>query len=46
MLRPGQWSDLIERLGEIENPVVPTNPSRFSITVEKKKRASDAHQGE
>jgi hypothetical protein len=46
VLRPGQWSDLIDRLGEIENPVVPTKPSRFSIPVHKHKRASDAHQGE
>jgi hypothetical protein len=46
VLRPGQWSHLIHRLGEIENPVVPTRPSRFSIPVQKAKRASDAHQGE
>jgi hypothetical protein len=45
VLRPGQWSDLIERLGKIENPIVPTKPSRFAIKV-KKKRASDAHLGE
>ena len=31
MLRPGQWDDLLERLREIENPVVPTVPSRYSI---------------
>jgi len=24
LLRPGQWSDLVERLGELDNPVVPT----------------------
>jgi hypothetical protein len=46
VLRPGQWSDLIDRLGKIENPVVPTKPSRFSIPVKKHKRASDAHLGE
>jgi len=28
VLEPGQWSDLISRLGEIENPVVPTKPSK------------------
>ena len=28
ILKPGQWSDLIDRLGEIDNPVVPTKPSR------------------
>jgi hypothetical protein len=47
ILEPGQWSDLVDRLGEIENPVVPTKPSKYAIPVAKKaKRASDAHQGE
>jgi hypothetical protein len=45
VLEPGQWSDLISRLGEIENPVVPTEPSKYSLPA-KKKRASNAHQGE
>ena len=34
VLEPGQWSDLLERLREIENPVVPTGHSRFSLRVE------------
>src|ERR687891_2697898 len=46
VLEPGQWSDLISRLGEIENPVVPTKPSKYALPVEKKKRASHAHEGE
>jgi hypothetical protein len=46
VLKPGQWSDLVERLGEIENPVVPTEPSKYSLPAENKKRHSDAHQGE
>jgi hypothetical protein len=45
VLEPGQWSDLISRLGEIENPVVPTKPSKYSLPAQKK-RASHAHQGE
>jgi hypothetical protein len=45
VLEPGQWSDLIDRLGEIENPVVPTKPSRYALPA-KKKRASNAHLGE
>src|SRR5215218_7658993 len=45
VLEPGQWSDLITRLGEIENPVVPTKPSKYALPA-KKKRASRAHQGE
>jgi len=46
VLKPGQWSDLLERLRKIENPVVPTKTSKYAIPVEKKKRASRAHQGE
>ena len=47
VLEPGQWSDLIARLREIENPVVPTTPSKYSLPVEKKgRRASHAHVGE
>jgi hypothetical protein len=45
VLEPGQWSDLIGRLREIENPVVPTKPSKYSLPA-KKKRASKAHVGE
>jgi hypothetical protein len=42
VLEPGQWNDLIHRLGQIENPVVPTSPSKFAIPV----RGSRAHLGE
>jgi hypothetical protein len=45
VLKPGQWSDLLDRLGEIDNPVVPTKPSKYAIPV-KKHRASNAHNGE
>ena len=44
VLEPGQWSDLISRLGEIENPVVPTKPSKYALPA--KKRSSHAHLGE
>jgi hypothetical protein len=44
VLKPGQWSDLIDRLRELENPVVPTKPSKYAVPVEKP--ASDAHAGE
>ena len=30
VLKPGQWTDLIGRLSQIQNPVVPTSPSRYS----------------
>ena len=45
MLKPGQWSDLLARLRKIENPVVPTKPSKYALPVKKTKRASDAHRG-
>ncbi len=44
VLKPGQWSDLLNQLRKIENPVVPTKPSKYSLPA--KKRASDAHTGE
>jgi hypothetical protein len=45
VLKPGQWDDLLSRLSEIENPVVPTAPSKFALPVDGD-RASDAHVGE
>jgi murein DD-endopeptidase MepM/ murein hydrolase activator NlpD len=45
VLKPGQWEDLIERLGRIDNPVVPRRTSRYSLPA-KRKRSSDAHRGE
>jgi len=44
VLEPGQWSDLIARLREIDNPVVPTEPSKYALPV--RKRGSDSHAGE
>ncbi|HEX2070705.1 MAG TPA: lytic murein transglycosylase [Thermoleophilaceae bacterium] len=44
VLEPGQWSDLIARLREIDNPVVPTEPSKYSLPADKP--ASHAHGGE
>jgi hypothetical protein len=46
VLKPGQWTDLISRLRELDNPVVPTKPSKFSLPAGKHRRASDAHAGE
>jgi hypothetical protein len=45
VLGPGQWSDLISRLGDIENPVVPTKPSKYALPAHPK-RSSQAHVGE
>jgi hypothetical protein len=46
VLGPGQWSDLVSRLGDIDNPVVPTKASKYSLPVRKARRASTAHAGE
>ena len=47
VLAPEQWTDLMSRLREIENPVVPTKPSKYALPAKKgSKRASQAHQGE
>jgi hypothetical protein len=34
LLKPDQWQKLIGRLGEIQNPKVPTSPSRYSLPAE------------
>jgi hypothetical protein len=44
VLKPEQWIKLIDRLGDIDNPTVREQPSRFSVKVVK--RASRAHHGE
>jgi hypothetical protein len=35
VLKPGQWNKLVDRLGKIDNPVVPTKPSKYAIRVQK-----------
>ena len=50
MLKPDQWRRLIDRLGEIDNPAVPTKPSDASLPAAKgnkhRDRASGAHLSE
>ena len=54
ILKPAQWERLIDRIGKIDNPSVPTSPSRYTIPSEnghgekasKRRRASSAHLGE
>jgi len=47
VLKPGQWVKLIDRLGQIDNPVVPVKPSKASLPVTAADRAaSRAHLGE
>jgi murein DD-endopeptidase MepM/ murein hydrolase activator NlpD len=49
MLKPDQWQRLIDRLGEIDNPTVPTKPSDAALPAgdgKGDKRASNAHLSE
>jgi hypothetical protein len=46
VLKPGQWSDLISRLKNLQNPVVPTKPSKYALPAQSKQRSSAAHSGE
>jgi hypothetical protein len=31
VLKPGQWDTLVQRLGQIQNPSVPTTPSKYAL---------------
>ncbi|MBA2644140.1 MAG: hypothetical protein H0U80_01700, partial [Solirubrobacterales bacterium] len=44
ILKPQQWIDLVSRLGEIENPHVRAQPSRYAVKVVRP--ASGAHAAE
>jgi hypothetical protein len=46
LLSNNQWDKLVTRLGEITNPVVRVKPSKYSIKVKRRHRASRAHRGE
>ncbi len=48
LLKPNQWQRLTDRLGQIENPEVPVEPSPFSVPDEKKagKNAGGTSAGE
>jgi hypothetical protein len=46
VLKPGQWDNLVSRLAKIDNPVVPTKPSKYAIKVPRTDRASHAHAGD
>jgi hypothetical protein len=41
VLKPGQWPELLKRLEEIENPVVPTKPSPYALPARKPLRGLD-----
>jgi murein DD-endopeptidase MepM/ murein hydrolase activator NlpD len=58
ILKPAQWERLIDRIGKIDNPTVPTSPSQYVTPTKKghgekaqdkagkRRRASSAHLGE
>jgi hypothetical protein len=48
-LSTNQWDRFVDRLTDIENPVVRTSPSKYSIRVKRHRnrgRSSNAHLGE
>jgi hypothetical protein len=45
ILEPGQWDDLISQLGSIEQPKVPTSPSKYALPVPKKLTPEHAPRG-
>jgi murein DD-endopeptidase MepM/ murein hydrolase activator NlpD len=45
VLKPSQWIKLIDRLGQIDNPTVQLQPSKYAIKVDAS-RASRAHKAE
>ncbi len=47
LLKPDQWKKLIGRIAEIQNPKVPTRPSRYSLPAKEHggKKASGKKSG-
>ena len=41
MLKPDQWRRLIQRLGQIQNPKVPTKPSAAALPAKGKSQSGD-----
>jgi Transglycosylase SLT domain/Peptidase family M23 len=41
LLKPDQWLRLTDRLGEIDNPDVPTKPSHFSLPADEHRHGGD-----
>ena len=46
LLSRDQWDKLLDRIGEIDQPEVPTEASEAALPARKGKRASNAHVGE
>jgi Transglycosylase SLT domain/Peptidase family M23 len=45
LLKPDQWVRLTDRLEKIDNPDVPTRPSKFSLPAEKKDKSGSGGSG-
>jgi murein DD-endopeptidase MepM/ murein hydrolase activator NlpD len=45
LLKPDQWLRLTDRLEKIDNPDVPTKPSKFSLPAEKKAKSGSGGTG-
>jgi murein DD-endopeptidase MepM/ murein hydrolase activator NlpD len=45
LLKPNQWNRLISRLGKIENPQVPIEPSKYSLPDHPQKSSAEAILG-
>jgi hypothetical protein len=45
VLKPGQWAELIDRLRQIQNPLVPNRPSRFALPLSKRERRQQRSGG-
>ena len=46
LLKPDQWDKLLDRIGELDQPTVPVEPSDASLPARKGDPASNAHIGE
>ncbi len=46
LLKPDQWLRLTDRLEQIDNPDVPTKPSKFSLPAEKQQGKAGAGKGD
>jgi hypothetical protein len=45
VLKPGQWSELLARLRQIQNPVVPSRPSRYALPLSRRERREQESGG-
>ena len=46
LLKPDQWKKLIGRIAEIQNPKVPTKPSKYSLPANDKKSKGKRARGD